>query len=84
MTSTQNQNASLRNPVERLSDCRAKSAKEQAKQEIYTKLSSLQFCSFLSFFQAGSCHVEMKWDVHRTCSYFPMRKTSAVHNLCIL
>ena len=43
-------NASLRNPVETPSVCRASWPKEQAKQEIYTKISKLQFCSgwFLS------------------------------------
>jgi len=52
-------NVSLRDPLERPSDCRVSWNKEQTKHEIYRKIDRLQSCSFLRVFRADSCHMEI-------------------------
>jgi len=54
-------NASLRNPVEKLLDCRVSWPKERANQKICRKIGKLQFCNLLRVSRADSCHVEINW-----------------------
>jgi len=55
-TNTKPKNVPLRNPFETPSDSRVSWTKEQAKQEIYTKIGRLQFCS-LGFLEL----IPVKW-----------------------
>jgi len=67
---TKPKNASLRNLVERPSDCRVRWTKEQPNQEIYRKIGRLQFCSFHKVSRDDFSNVEINRDVCGTCFYF--------------